>query len=361
MSEPRLLEPLEVRGLTVRNRIWLPAMCQYSIDAGDGVPTDWQLVHLGARAVGGFGLLITEATAVSPEGRITPQDAGIWNEAQREAWSRITAFVHGQGASIAVQLAHAGRKGSTFRPWAEQQGTVPASEGGWETVGPSTIPFPGYAPARALGTDEAAGIPRLFADAAVRAASAGFDAVEIHAAHGYLLHEFLSPLSNDRTDRYGGDLAGRARLLLETVREVRSRFEGPVLVRLSATDWTEGGLTVDDTEILAGWLREAGADLLDISTGGNVPARIPARAGYQVFAAAQVRQAGLPVAAVGLITSPEQAEQVLADGAADAVLIGRGALDDPSWGLHAVDQLSHGHAAEAWPPQLVRGRKFWVK
>lgn len=361
MSEPLLLDPITIRDLVIPNRIWLPPMCQYSVDARDGVPTDWHLVHLGARAVGGFGLIIAEATAVVPEGRITPQDTGLWNDAQAAAWRRITDFIRTQGARSGVQLQHAGRKGSTYRPWDAQRGTIPAEDGGWTPVGPSAIAYPGYATPHELATDEAAAIPAQFAAAARRAQEAGFDVVELHGAHGYLLHQFLSPLSNRRTDRYGGDLRGRARLLLETAAAVRAVWTGPLLVRLSATDWVEGGLAVDDTVQVAGWLREAGVDLIDVSTGGNAPARIPAQAGYQVFAAARVRRAGLPVTAVGLITEPEQAEQVLVDGAADAVEIGRAALDDPNWALHAADRLTHSDRDRTWPSPLIRGRRFWVK
>ncbi|MFT8636522.1 MAG: NADH:flavin oxidoreductase/NADH oxidase [Pseudoclavibacter sp.] len=337
MSEPLLLDPITIRDLVIPNRIWLPPMCQYSVDARDGVPTDWHLVHLGARAVGGFGLIIAEATAVVPEGRITPQDTGLWNDAQVAAWRRITGFIRAQGARSGVQLQHAGRKGSTYRPWDAQRGTVPAEDGGWTPVGPSAIAYPGYATPHELTTDEAAAIPAQFAAAARRAQEAGFDVVELHGAHGYLLHQFLSPLSNHRTDRYGGDLHGRARLLLETAAAVRAVWTGPLLVRLSATDW------------------------VDVSTGGNAPARIPAQAGYQVFAAARVRRAGLPVTAVGLITEPEQAEQVLVDGAADAIEIGRAALDDPNWALHAADRLTHRDRDRTWPAPLIRGRRFWVK
>ncbi|PZR51763.1 NADH:flavin oxidoreductase/NADH oxidase [Xylanimonas oleitrophica] len=352
-----LFEPLRLRDLTVKNRAWLAPMCQYS--STDGMPDDWQLVHLGARAQGGFGLLLTEATAVVPEGRITPQDAGLWNDAQRDAWARVVEFVHGQGAAIGVQLAHAGRKASTYRPWSPVQGTVPAEEGGWPTLAPSDDAFPGYAAPAAMTAQQVADVPARFADAARRAHAAGFDAVEIHAAHGYLLHEFLSPLSNHRTDEYGGTPENRARLLVETADAVRAAWpdEKPVLVRVSATDWLEDGLQVDDVATVAKELAGHGVDLVDVSTGGLLPAPISVGAGYQVPAARRVREvSGLPTTAVGLITAPEQAEQLLVDGAADAVMLGRVALRDPHWPLRAAHELRQAPGeGVAWPPQYERG------
>lgn len=354
----RLFEPFTLRGLTVRNRVWLPAMCQYSVEARDGVVTSWHLAHLTARAIGGFGLLHTEATAVVPEGRISAQDAGIWNDAQAEAWRAVVEAVHAQGAAIGIQLAHAGRKASVRQPW-HGSASLTAEEGAWQTVAPSAVAFDSLAQPRALELDEIAQLPGAFAAAAERAVGVGFDLIQIHAAHGYLLHEFLSPLSNHRTDAYGGDLAGRARLLIEVVAAVRARVgdDVPVTVRISATDWAEGGLTVAESIELAKLLKVASVDLIDVSTGGNVLADIPLGPGYQVSAAAAVRAAGLPVSAVGLITRPEQAEQILIDERADVVLVGRAALDDPNWVLHAADALLGGHAAELWPPQLVRGRQ----
>lgn len=354
----RLFEPISLRGLTVRNRIWLPAMCQYSVAARDGVVTSWHLAHLAARAIGGFGLLHTEATAVAPEGRISAQDAGIWNDEQAQAWRAVVEAVHAQGAAIGIQLAHAGRKASVRQPWRGGE-SLSADEGAWQTVAPSALAFDRLEAPRALELDEIARLPGVFADAAERAVGVGFDLIQIHAAHGYLLHEFLSPLSNQRTDAYGGDLAARARLLLEVVAAVRARVgdEVPITVRISATDWANGGLSVADSTELAGLLEDAGVDLIDVSTGGNVPADIPLGPGYQVPAAAQVRTAGLPVSAVGLITRPEQAEQILVDERADVVLVGRAALDDPNWALHAADALLGARAAELWPPQLVRGRR----
>ena len=366
-----LFEPLTLRGTTFRNRVWLPPMCQYS--AVDGVPNDWHLVHLGARAVGGFGLVIAEATSVVPEGRITPHDAGLWNDEQAQAWARIVDVVHARGARAGVQLQHAGRKASVFRPFHEGDGSGPPAQGGWTTVAPSAVAFPGLAEPAALSDEQVAAIPSAFAAAATRALEAGFDTVELHAAHGYLLHQFLSPLSNVRTDRWGGTPANRARLLVETTDAVRAVWpdDKPLLVRLSATDWTEGGLTVDDVASVAAVLREHGVDLVDVSTGGNVPVPVPAAPGYQVPAARRVREvSGLPVSAVGLITTGPQAEAILAEGSADAVLIGRAALFDPSWPLRAAHELGVATPALAfvgadaraasgqatgWPVQYERG------
>jgi 2,4-dienoyl-CoA reductase-like NADH-dependent reductase (Old Yellow Enzyme family) len=368
-----LMSPLTLRGTTFRNRAWLAPMCQYSAGP-DGVPTDWHLAHLGARAVGGFGLVMAEATAVVPEGRISPHDVGLWDDAQVAAWRPITAFVRGRGAVAGVQLAHAGRKASTYRGFGEGSGTVPVDDGGWETVGPSAEAFAGYAAPQELTAAQVAEVPGQFAAATRRALDAGFDVVEVHAAHGYLLHQFLSPLSNHRTDAYGGSLEARARLLLDTVDAVRGVLpeDRPLLVRVSATDWTEGGLTVEDVARVAVWLREHGVDLVDVSTGGNVHATIPVGPGYQVPAAGQIRAtAGVATAAVGLITTAEQAEQVLAEGAADAVMIGRPALFDPSWPLraaHALDDKTPAldHLGDpgatvrpgeptGWPVQYARG------
>lgn len=350
-----LFEPLTLRDVTAANRIWLAPMCQYSVPARDGVPTDWHLVHLGARATGGFGLILTEATAVVPEGRISPEDTGLWNDEQTAAWRRIVDFVHGQGTPIGVQLAHAGRKASTYAPFAEGDGTVPAADGGWETVAPSAEPFPGYAAPRELTTEEVAALPQAFADAARRADDAGFDLVELHAAHGYLLHQFLSPLSNHRTDAYGGSYEGRVRLVLEVVDAVRAVWpEGkPVAVRFSGTDWLDGGWTIEETGRLSATLSERGVDVLDISSGGLLPASIPVGPGYQVPLAAEVRDAAkLATGAVGLITDPEQAERIVAGGDADLVLLARAALREPAWPQRAAHALG---ASVAYPPQYERG------
>ncbi|MBO3083410.1 NADH:flavin oxidoreductase/NADH oxidase [Cellulomonas fengjieae] len=349
-----LFSPLTLRGTTFPNRAWLAPMCQYS--AVDGTPNDWHLVHLGSRASGGFGLLIAEATAVAPEGRISPEDTGLWHDQHVSEWRRITDFVHERGSLVGVQLAHAGRKASTFSPFANGRGSVPAELGGWPTVAPSAVAFPGLETPHALSLDEIAQVPAAFAAAARRADDAGFDVVEVHAAHGYLLHQFLSPLSNARDDEYGGTLENRARLLLETVDAVRGAWpeDKPLFVRLSATDWVEGGLTVGDVAQVAKDLAGHGVDLVDVSTGGNAPATIPVGPGYQVPAAREVREtSGVPVAAVGLLTDPAQAEAVLADGSADAVLLGREGLRDPFWPLRAAHELGVADAA-AWQPQYAR-------
>ncbi|MEJ3403474.1 NADH:flavin oxidoreductase/NADH oxidase [Rathayibacter sp. YIM 133350] len=357
---PSLFDPFTVRGTQIRNRIWLPPLCQYSVLERDGVPTDWHLVHLGSFAAGGAGLVLAEATAVSPEGRISPHDTGIWNDEQTQAWARITAFLHTQGATAGIQLAHAGRKASVWPEWGfEQHGTMPSDQGGWVTVSASTQAFGEYAAPEAL---DAAGISTVvedFARAAGRAIRAGFDLVEVHAAHGYLVHQFLSPLSNRRTDDYGGSLENRARLLLEIVRAVRAEVGEavPVFVRFSASDYAEGGWDREQTATVARWAHEAGADVFDISSGGNISgARIPVGPGYQVPFAEYVReQAGVPVAAVGLITDPRQAEQILTSGQADAVLLGRAMMRDPHWALRAAFELGV-EPSGLWPAQYVRAR-----
>jgi 2,4-dienoyl-CoA reductase-like NADH-dependent reductase (Old Yellow Enzyme family) len=349
-----LFEPITLRSLTVRNRVWLAPMCQYS--AIDGVPDDWHLVHLGARATGGFGLVLTEAAAVVPEGRISPEDAGIWNDEQTQAWRRIVDFVHSQGAAIGVQLAHAGRKASTYRPWAEQSGSVPESEGGWTTSAPSAVPFVGYAEPAALTVEEIADVVTAFAEATKRALEAGFDTVEIHAAHGYLLHQFLSPLSNHRDDQYGGSFENRVRLVLETVEAVRGELPdtAPLLVRISGTDWIDGGWDLEQSTRLGVLLEERGVDLVDVSSGGNARASIPVEPGYQVPLAAGVRSSGVPTGAVGLITEPEQAEKIVANGEADVVLLARAALRESAWPLRAAHELGVAPDEAPWPDQYTR-------
>ncbi|WP_066040205.1 NADH:flavin oxidoreductase/NADH oxidase [Herbiconiux solani] len=349
---------MTIRSVTLRNRIWVAPMCQYSAEEQDGMPNDWHLVHLGSFATGGAALVITEATAVSPEGRISPQDLGIWNDAQRDVFARITAFIRSQGAVPGIQLAHAGRKASTFRPWSEEHGSVPVDQGGWPTVGPSALAFGRYAEPRALTVDEIAGVVEDFRAAARRSVEAGFDVLEVHAAHGYLLNQFLSPLSNRREDEYGGSLENRARLLLEVVRVVREEA-GPdrvVFVRFSATDWTEGGFDAEQTATVADWAAAEGADLADISSGGNVAgATIPVGPLYQVPLAAEVRRdSGVPVSAVGLITTPREAEDVVASGRADAVMLARELLRDPHFPLRAADEL--GVDIDYWPAQYLRAR-----
>jgi 2,4-dienoyl-CoA reductase-like NADH-dependent reductase (Old Yellow Enzyme family) len=350
----RLFTSLALREVTLPNRVALAPMCQYSAGP-DGLPTDWHRVHLGSRAVGGAGLVITEATAVVPEGRISPQDTGLWSGAHVDAWRPVTAFVAAHGAVPAVQLAHAGFKASTYRPWSGRGG-VPDAEGGWTPVGPGSEPFvPEYRVPTALDEAGIEGVVEAFATAAGRAVDAGFAAVEIHAAHGYLLHEFLSPLTNHRADGWGGDRAGRMRLTLEVARAVRATVGEavPVLTRISATDWTEGGWTVEDSVVLAGELAAAGVDLVDTSSGGaSTSAAIPVGPGYQVPLAARIRrEAGVPTGAVGLIVEPEQAEQIVAGGEADLVLLGRELLRDPYWPRRAAAKLG---AEPGWPDQYAR-------
>ncbi len=359
MAPVALFEPLTVRGVTFRNRIWVAPMCQYSIEEKDGVPRDWHLVHLGSLATGGAGLVVAEASAVSPEGRISDEDTGIWNAEQAAAWSRITTFIHSQGAKAGIQLAHAGRKASVWPEWGHgRRGTMVPEDGGWQTASASTLPFAGYAPPVAL---DAAGIGQVIADfgaAAGRAVRAGFDVVEIHAAHGYLVHQFLSPLSNDRTDEFGGSLENRARLLLAVIASVRDAIGDQVslFVRFSATDYAPGGWDEHQTAIVAGWAAGAGADFFDISTGGNVTGvTIPLGPGYQVpFARFVKTEADVSVSAVGLITTPAQAERIVASGEADAVMLGREMLRDPHFPLRAAHEL--GATIDYWPPQYLRGR-----
>jgi 2,4-dienoyl-CoA reductase-like NADH-dependent reductase (Old Yellow Enzyme family) len=356
-TAPTLFDPISLRGVSIRNRLWVAPMCQYSVEKRDGVPTDWHLVHLGSMAAGGAGLIVTEATAVSPEGRISDRDTGIWNAEQAAAWTRIVDYLHRQGATAGIQLAHAGRKASTFPAWgAGLRGTVPADQGGWPTLAPSAIAFPGYSEPLAL---DAAGIETVITDftaAARRAVDAGFDVLELHAAHGYLLHQFLSPLSNRRTDEYGGSLQNRARLVLRVVEAVRAEVgeEVPLLVRFSATDYAAGGWTVEETAVVAGWAAKAGADFFDVSSGGNITGvHIPLSPGYQVPLARIVKDtAAVPVSAVGLITTAEQANQVVASGAADAVMLGREFLRDPHFALRAAAEL--GVHLDYWPGQYLR-------
>lgn len=337
-----LFSPITLRNTTVRNRLWVAPMCQYSVEKQDGIATDWHLVHLGALARGGAGAVFVEATAVVPEGRISPQDLGLWNDAQRDAFVPIVNFIHDQGAAAAIQLAHAGRKASTYRSWDERHGSIPTHDGGWPTHAPSTIAYPGYEQPHELGSAAISEVVAAFAAAARRAVQAGFDLIEIHAAHGYLLHQFLSPLSNTRTDNYGGSLENRARLLLDIIDAVRAAVGAtlPMVVRFSATDWAAGGWDVEDTVTVTRWAAEHGADLADISSGGNVPAQIPVGPGYQVQFATTVRTgSGVPSIAVGLIDAPEQAEHIIATGQADVVMMGRELLRDPHFPLRAAATL----------------------
>ncbi len=331
-------------------------MCQYS--SLDGVPNDWHLVHLGARATGGAGAVIVEASGVVPEGRISPDDSGIWSDEQVAAFRRITAFLSQHGAVPGIQIAHAGRKASVSAPWLDGRPLGP-DERGWQPVAPSALAYDdGWHVPRALAADELPGLVAAFAGSARRAHAAGFELLEVHAAHGYLLHEFLSPLSNHRDDAYGGDFAGRTRLVLEVVEAVRAAWpaELPLAVRISASDWVEGGWSVDDSVALAKLLGPLGVDLVDCSSGGNSPAQqIALGPGYQVpFAAAVRHGAGIPTAAVGLITEPHQAEEILEAGDADVILLGRESLRDASWPLRAAVEL--GVASEDWPLQYERAR-----
>lgn len=354
-----LFEPLTLRGLTFRNRAWVPPMCQYSAENLDGVATPWHSVHYGSLASGGAGAIIVEATGVTPEARISPQDLGLWNDEQRDALAPIVDFMHSQGAAAGIQLAHAGRKASTYPDLGNgNEGSLPESEGCWETLAPSAVPFPGLDTPRELTEPEIGETVAAFAASARRSMEAGFDFVEIHGAHGYLLHEFLSPLSNTRTDSYGGTPENRARFLLEVVDATRAEVgeDVPVLVRLSATDWTDGGLSLDDTAQLSGWLKEHGVDLVDVSTGGNVMAKIPVGPGYQTSFADGIRkQADIPTAAVGLITEPFQAEHILATGQADVVLLGRESLRDPNFPIRAAAALRH--EIDYKPTQYLRAYK----
>ncbi|MER5352264.1 NADH:flavin oxidoreductase/NADH oxidase [Kitasatospora sp. NPDC002551] len=350
-----LFSPFTLRSLTVPNRVWMPPMCQYSAapdGEAAGVPTDWHFTHLAARAAGGTGLIITEATAVSPEGRISPYDLGLWNDTQTEAFRRITAFLKAQGTVPAIQLAHAGRKASTERTWVDRGRAIGPDEAhGWTPLAPSAVPFDSArVTPQELTVEQIGEIVRQFADAARRALDAGFQVVEVHGAHGYLVHEFLSPHTNRRTDAYGGSFEGRIRFALEVVDAVRAVWpeELPVFFRVSATDWlTENpedereGWTSEQTVRLAKELHAHGVDLLDVSTGGLVPdARIEAGPGFQVpFAEAVRNETGMPVAAVGLITDPEQARRILAEGRADAVLLGRELLRNPYWARQAATAL----------------------
>jgi 2,4-dienoyl-CoA reductase-like NADH-dependent reductase (Old Yellow Enzyme family) len=350
-----LFEPLTLKGVTLRNRIGVSPMCMYSCE--DGMANDWHLVHLGSRAVGGAGLVIVEATAVEPRGRITPWDMGIWNDAQAEALARIARFLKAYGAVPGIQIAHAGRKASSSRPW-EGDRYLGEHEGGWPVVGPSPVPYgPNRPEPIPLDADGIREVVAAFARAAERARDAGFEWLEVHGAHGYLIHSFYSPVSNRRTDAYGGSFAGRVRFALEVVEAVRRVWpEDRVLaVRLSCTDWVDGGWTGEDSVALARRLKEAGVDLVDCSSGGIVPdARVPAGAGYQVpFAEAVRRGADIPTAAVGLITDPMQADEVIRNGRADLVLLAREFLREPYWPLKAARALRKADAVPV-PPQYLR-------
>lgn len=350
---PALFTPITLRDLTLKNRIWIAPMCQYS--ANDGVIGSWHLVHLGAFASGGAGLIIAEATSVAPEGRISVGCPGLWNDETAEAWRPVVDFVHEMRGKIGIQLAHAGRKGSRERDWVG--GAAEPGAGGWECVAPSAIAYTGYPMPRALEIAEIRNLVQHFADAARRAIAVGFDTLEIHSAHGYLLHEFLSPLTNERTDEYGGSFENRTRLLLEVIAAVRDVMpEGmPLLVRISATDWAAGGWDLDQSIKLAKLMKAAGVDLVDVSTAGLVhEQQIKPGPHFQVpFAAAIRKEADIPTSAVGLITDPVQANAIVEQGEADVVCIARAALRNPRWPYFAAETL--GYRIDI-PDQLLRSR-----
>lgn len=351
----KLFSVLKLREVEFKNRVFVSPMCQYSSE--DGMPNDWHLVHLGSRAVGGAGLVMVEATGVSPVGRISPGDSGIWSDAHAEAFKPISAFIKSQGAVPGIQLAHAGRKASTDVPWRGGK-FLREAEGGWLTLAPSPIPFKAdETPPREMSSGDIEEVVAQFADATRRSLAAGFEVVEIHMAHGYLLHEFLSPLSNQRTDEYGGSLEARAQFPLMVANAVREAFPAhlPIFARISATDWVEGGWDLPQSIQLARWLKAAGIDLVDCSSGGVVPrVRIPVAPGYQTSFAASIRkEAGIATGAVGLITEPQQAEQIIAAGEADAVFLARAMLRDPYWALHAAKVLQ---VDVTYPPQYERAK-----
>ena len=351
----RLFSPITLRSLTLRNRVFVSPMCQYS--CVDGMADDWHLVHLGSRAAGGAGLVMAEASAVLPEGRISPGDSGLWNDRQAEAWGRVARFIKAQGAAPAIQLAHAGRKASTRVPW-DRGRSAAVDAGGWTPLGPTDEPFDAdYPKPRAMTEKDIQDAVAAFAAAAVRAKDAGFEVVELHFAHGYLAHEFLSPLVNKRTDRYGGSFDNRVRFAVEAARAARKAWPEalPMFARVSATDWVAGGWDVEQSVELARRLKAEGVDLIDCSSGGAVPhAKIPVGPGYQVpFAEAVKREAGIATGAVGMITEPAQAEEIVASGKADAVLLARELLRSPYWPLHAARALG---ADAPWPKQYLRAK-----
>lgn len=352
----RLFSTIKMRSLEIRNRIFVSPMCQYT--CVDGVPEQWHMVHLGSRAVGGAGLVMVEATAVCPEGRISPSDCGLWNDTQAEAFTPIADFISSQGAVPAIQLGHAGRKSSTEPPWLGGK-SLPPDAGGWQPVAPSAVAFSDESPVpHALTTIDVEEICYAFEQATVRARKAGFKVIEVHMAHGYLLHQFLSPLSNKRDDQFGGKLENRLRLPLQVAERVRRIWPDqlPVMVRISATDWKDGGWDLDQSVCLCKELELLGIDLIDCSSGGLVAdAAIPAGPGFQVPFATKIKEAtGIATGAVGLITSPVQAEQIISNGQADVVFLARELLRDPYWPLHAADELQ---VVIPWPAQYQRAKK----
>lgn len=362
MPDPLLFRPITLRGSEFRNRLWVSPMCQYSAPSdgpNTGVAGDWHVQHLGALARGGAGLVMVEATGIVAEGRISPKCLGLWNDAQEAALARIVPLVHDHGAKIGIQLAHAGRKASNYPSLrGVPSGALPIAEGGWPTVGPSALPFGDFPAPRALSTDEVRDLVEAFAQAADRAVRAGVDLIELHGAHGYLIHQFLSPFSNDRDDAYGGSPEHRARFVREIARRIRADHpQLPLLVRISATEWVDGGFDPAAATQLAGWLAADGVDLIDVSSASNVPkVRIPVGPSYQVGLAAQVRTAGLPVGAVGMITTAEQAEGILATGQADVIFLGKPLLENPHLPLAWAHRLGVEDAAELVPPQYFRAK-----
>jgi 2,4-dienoyl-CoA reductase-like NADH-dependent reductase (Old Yellow Enzyme family) len=351
----KLFSPLKIRGIELKNRIAMSPMCQYS--CADGMVSDWHLVHYGSRAIGGAALILTEATAIAPEGRISPDDAGIWNDAQADAFKKITAFISSTRAVPGIQLAHAGRKASTYAP-GKGDGEVKPENGGWLTLAPSQIKFSENFPQpKEMTHSDIQSVVEQFRKAAERSVRAGFQIIELHMAHGYLLHEFLSPFSNKRNDEYGGSFENRIRLPLEVLTAVRTVVPDsfPVFARISSTEWTEGGWDIEQSVELARKLKEAGADLIDTSSGGNIPrASIPIGPGYQIPLAEKIkRESGIMTGAVGFITSPEQAEQIIATGQADIVLLARELLRNPYWPLTAARRLK---ADIDWPRQYLRAK-----
>jgi len=349
-----LFESIRIRELTIKNRLWVSPMCQYS--ATNGVVGDWHLVHLGAFATGGAGLIIAEASGVNPQGRISVACPGLWNQEQVVAWKRVTDFIHHEGSLCAIQLAHAGRKAGTTGLDSDHQMATEA-EGGWQAVAPSALAYEGYPVPRALGTEEIPSLIADFANAARNAVLAGFDAVEIHAAHGYLLNEFMSPLSNERTDQYGGSFENRIRLMLEVAEAVRESIPStmPLFVRISASDWVDGGWTIEDSIVLAERLTTIGVDLMDVSSGGNDHRQvISVKPGYQVhFAEAIKSSVDIAVGTVGLITEAQQANDIIQNGQADVVMAAREFLRNPHWAHQVAEEL--GDFIE-WPSQYVRAR-----
>lgn len=358
MSSP-LFSPLKIRSVEISNRVWVSPMCQYS--ARDGVVGLWHQIHLGAFATGGVGLIMVEATGVVPEGRISLGCPGIWNQEQADAFKPMIEFAHSQGAKMGIQLAHAGRKGSTMLPWDDHEIASP-SEGGWQTAGPSAIAYKDFPIPHEMTIEEIKDLTAKFVEASKRAIAVGFDLIEIHAAHGYLFHQFFSPLSNQRTDQYGGSFENRIRFLVDTARAIRAAIgeNYPIFARISATDWVEGGWDIEDSVKLCLELKNAGVDLIDVSTGGLVhDAKITTGPGYQVSFAAKIRsEAKMLTSAVGLITDGHQAEEIIENESADAVMIGRAMLRNPRWAIGAAEDL--GEKIQ-WSLQLERARRLGAR